>query len=188
MTAAGRKRKIYILLTFSGSLLSRMIKLWTKEPYSHVSVSLDMDLEELYSFGRKHPKNPLFAGFIKEDVLQGTYARFPKTECALYELDIDEVGFKRLTRELDKFKEGQKKYRYNLLGLLGVIVNRPVDREYSYFCSQFVSEVLNNSGIKLIDKPSALIEPRDFRDCRKLRLIYEGNLNSYKNSLILSCR
>lgn len=175
------EREIYILLTYSGTVLSKIIKAFTREPYSHVSVSLDLDLEEMYSFGRKVPSNPLFAGFVKEDVINGTYARFPKTKCALYSVKISEENYDKLLRELEKFKNCKDRYRYNLAGLVGYMLNRPVDREYRYFCSEFVSEVLSNSGVRLIDKPSSLTAPGDFRRCRELNLVYEGGLREYKN-------
>lgn len=173
------KHVIYILLTYSGSILSRVINKKTREPYSHVSIAFDEELKELYSFGRLRPSNPIFAGFVKEDIENGTYARFPETTCALYSLDIDEVQYKRLIKELKKFIASDHRYRYNLIGLMGAAVNYPIERQYKYFCSQFVTSLLNNSGIKLIDKEAGLTAPRDFRECNELNLVYEGNLQSY---------
>lgn len=43
-------KKIYIILTHTGTLLSKIIKMYTKDEYSHVSISLDSELEEMYSF------------------------------------------------------------------------------------------------------------------------------------------
>ena len=37
--------KIYIVLTHTGTLLSRLIKAWTKDEFSHVSISLDEKLD-----------------------------------------------------------------------------------------------------------------------------------------------
>ncbi len=151
---------IYILLTHSGSLLSKCINIYTKEPYTHVSIALDTNLNELYSFGRINPYNPIFAGFVREDIINGTYSRFPETRCALYSLNLDEDQYIRLKNELYKFKiNGGDKYGYNLLGLFGLILNRPIERKYNYFCSQFVATILNNSGICLFNKSSALVSP-----------------------------
>lgn len=173
------KHTIYILLTHSGSLLSKCINVYTKEPYTHVSISLDEELKELYSFGRLKPRNPIIAGFVKEDIFNGTYARFPETKCALYSLDINELQYRKLIRKLQRFKRDGDKYGYNLIGLIGVMVNYPVERKYNYFCSQFVSSLLKSSGIKLIDKDSGLTSPRDFRECKELNLVYEGKLQNY---------
>lgn len=177
-----KKYMIYILLTYSGSVLSRVINKKTREPYSHVSIAFDEELKELYSFGRLHPRNPMYAGFVKEDIVNGTYARFPKTTCAVYSLEINKKQYKRLILELTKFRLSDRRYRYNFIGLVGAAINYPIEREYNYFCSQFVTSLLNNSGIKLIDKKAGLTAPRDFRECNELNLIYEGNLQSYNLS------
>lgn len=174
-----KKHTIYILLTHSGSLLSKCINVYTKEPYTHVSIAFDEELKELYSFGRLRPRNPIIAGFVKEDIANGTYARFPETRCALYSLDINDLQYKKLMKELERFKRDGEKYGYNLIGLLGVMVNYPIERKYNYFCSQFVSSLLRKSGIKLIDKHTGLTSPRDFRECRELNLVYEGKLQNY---------
>lgn len=167
------------MLTHSGSLLSKCINIYTREPYTHVSISLDEELKELYSFGRLKPNNPIIAGFVQEDIKNGTYKRFPNTMCALYSIKINRTQYKKLKREIKIFKKDGEKYGYNFIGLIGFMVNYPVERKYNYFCSQFVSSLLNNSGITLIDKPTALTSPRDFRECRDLNLVYEGNLQLY---------
>src|SRR5699024_6334381 len=125
---------IYILLTHSGSLLSRWINKYTKEPYTHVSIALDINLKELYSFGRIYPSNPLIGGFVKEDIKNGTYARFPNTMCALYSLKIDDIQYNKLRKELHRFKINSDNYAYNLMGLFGVMLNYPLEREGHYFC------------------------------------------------------
>lgn len=173
------EKQIYILLSHSGSILSKLINIYTKTNYTHVSVGLDKDLDQLYSFGRLRPYNPVLGGFIREDILNGTYTRFPNTKCAIYHLTVTEEQYERLNNEIRKFILEQEKYKYNLLGLLGVIINRPVQRKYSYFCSQFVSEVLNNSGINIIEKTPGLTSPVDFLECEELQMIYEGQLNEY---------
>ena len=178
---------IYILLTYSGSVLSRVINKKTQEPYSHVSIAFDEGLKELYSFGRLRPRNPIYAGFVKEDIANGTYARFPETTCAVYSLEINEKQYKRLMMEIERFILSDHRYRYNFIGLVGALVNYPIERKYNYFCSQFVSSLLTNSGIKLISKEAGLTAPRDFRECDELNLIYEGNLQSYSLLKPITC-
>ncbi len=181
------KYEIYIVLTYSGSMLSRLINKKTKEPYSHVSIGLDKELNELYSFGRLRPNNPVIGGFVKEDIINGTYARFPKTTCAIYSLEINKKQYKKLLRELKKFILSESRYRYNFIGLVGVVINYPIERKYNYFCSQFVSSLLTNSGILLIDKKAGLTAPRDFRECNELYLVYEGKLQGYNIVNPITC-
>ena len=52
-------KKIYIILTQSGTLFSKTIRFFTGKPYNHASIGLNESLDEFYSFGRKVPTNPL---------------------------------------------------------------------------------------------------------------------------------
>ena len=86
-----------------------------------------------------------------------------------------------MKRVLNVFKKNQKKFLYNLIGVLGVSLNEPVEFSNSYFCSQFVAEVLHRSGIKLWEKLPALVTPDDFRQNKHLVFVYEGKLFDYKH-------
>ncbi|PFA62168.1 hypothetical protein CN378_21375 [Bacillus sp. AFS015802] len=171
---------IYILLTDTGTLFTKSIKKYTKAPYNHASISFDRELNELYSFGRKHPSNPINGGFVKEDIFQGTYSKYPQTTCVIYQLEVTGRHIEKMKRVLNVFKRSRNKFLYNLLGVFGVSMNEPVEFSNSYFCSQFVAEVLQRSGIKLWDKLPALITPEDFRKHPQLHLLYEGKLFDYE--------
>ncbi|MCL1950335.1 MAG: hypothetical protein FWF59_11445 [Turicibacter sp.] len=47
--------EIYIVLTKTSSVASKLIGCYTKKPYSHVSIAFDKELKQVYSFGRKRP-------------------------------------------------------------------------------------------------------------------------------------
>ena len=85
-----------------------------------------------------------------------------------------------MKRVLHIFIRSRQKYMYNLLGVIGITLKEPVEFSNSYFCSQFVAEILQRSGIKLWDKLPALVTPDDFRQCEQLKLVYEGMLRNYK--------
>lgn len=172
-------KDIYILLTRTGTLLSNTVKLYTRKPFNHVSISLDKELNELYSFGRKTPWNPLVAGFIKEDILFGTYARFPDTTCEVYKYRVDNITMGKIRKKIEYFKEHEDSYRYNLLGLFCVMFNKPLNREKAFFCSQFVTHIFIESGLELFDKNQGLITPDDFRHLEGFDLIYKGDLLDY---------
>lgn len=175
-----RNYTIYILLTHSGSLPSKLIRMYTREPYSHVSIALDPNLNELYSFGRLKPSNPIFGGFVREDIVYGTFGRFPQTQCAVYSLTVNQLQYERLKAELNNFVANSTKYRYNFLGLFGLMLDIPIQRNNKFFCSQFVATLLANSGIDIFNKAPALVRPGDFRKCKELTLLYEGSLRLYR--------
>ncbi len=179
----GRKTKdIYILLSNTGTLFTKTIKLYTKAPYNHTSLALNEDLRETYSFGRKNPINPFVAGFVRENET-GIYGYYKDTTCAIYKLEIDADIYEKIKMNIMLFERDKESYKYNLIGLLGVMANRPVKRKRAYFCSQFVYDVLEQNGVKLFDKPAELVTPKDFQYCKELKLIYQGRLLDYAQRL-----
>ena len=54
-------KNIYLILTYTGTVLSKIIKNYTKDEVSHVSISLDVELKQMYSFARLNPYNFLNA-------------------------------------------------------------------------------------------------------------------------------
>lgn len=179
-----KKKNIYLLFTDTGSVLNNLIKRYTKAPYNHTSIAFDIELNELYSFGRLNPANPLIAGFVKEDIYSGTFARFEETNFSLYSFEVDEHTYNRMKEVIRDFERQKEKYRYNFIGLLGVIANRPIERQYAYFCSQFVATVFQRSGIQIFDKPPSLVRPDDFIKSGQLKYVYNGKLKNYNTEFI----
>jgi len=172
-------QSVFILLTNTGTLFTKTIRTYTRAPYNHASIAFDRELTELYSFGRKNPANPLNGGFVKEDIRTGTYSRYPNTTCVIYELRVSERELAKMRRVLQLFIAKRHRFLYNILGVIGIALKEPVEFSNSYFCSQFVAEILQRSGIKLWNKLPALVTPDDFRQCERLQLIYEGKLSEY---------
>lgn len=169
-------RKIYIVLTDTGTIFTRLIKLYTKSPYNHVSIAFDKQLKEIYSFGRKNPYNPFFAGFVQENIENHLFQR---AACQIYGLTVTENQYHKLVENIEQFKKNHKKYKYNLLGLLGIMFNKEIHREYAYFCSQFIATLFFRCGIPLTKKSPNLTTPDDIRKSIKLCLEYEGPLDVY---------
>jgi len=179
------KKNIYILLTNTGSVLNNLIKRYTKAPYNHASIAFDIELKELYSFGRLNPANPLVAGFVKEDIRGGTFARFEETTFSLYSFEVSESTYYKMISVIREFESQKEKYKYNFIGLLGVMTNLPIEREYAYFCSQFIATVFKRSGIDLFNKPPSLVRPDDFVKSGQLKFLYRGKLKHYNPNAII---
>jgi len=178
-----KKRSVYILISKTSTLPSAVIKMWTRQPYAHTSLALDIELNEMYSFARKKLRNPFDCGFITEDITKGVFGRDVNTTCRVARLWITENQYKKLMKTLDKFKRDRAFYKYNYIGIFGVVFGKAVEREYNYFCSQFVYHVLDKAGVDMFDKKPGLVRPEDFRIWEELELIYEGKLNQYRDFL-----
>lgn len=177
-----KEHTVYILLSHSGSMFSRTINLCTDHPYTHASIALDQNLDEVFSFGRLNPYNPFLAGFVKEDLDFGTFSRFPNTTCSLYAIETTEEQYGQIRAEIDRFRSEGHKYKYSFLGIMTAAFDHPLSRRYKYFCSQFVAEVFEKSGIKLTDKHPGLVSPMDIASCHQLELLYTGYLREYRSA------
>lgn len=170
---------VYILLTDTGSLFTRVIKQVTRNPYNHVSISFEEDLHILYSFGRRQPNNPFFGGFVEESIYSGTFKRFENTTCMVLKFTVEDDEYNLLKSNVKKFVSNMDGYNYNLIGLIGAAFNIKVPRRNSYFCSEFVAELMYRSNLNYWDRPSHLIRPFDFGESDKFEIIYEGLLTDY---------
>ena len=176
-----KENAVYIVLSHTGTRFSRVIKHMTKIPYSHVSIALDEDLDELYSFGRKHPKNPFYCGFVKEDIINGTFAYFPNTMCSIYKLEVDHNTYNNIKHNINVFKS-KRILTYNFPGVVGLSVNKSISIPHSYFCSEFVATILKDSNVNLFKKIPSSVSPKDFLECEGYELYYKGLLRTYYNN------
>lgn len=170
-------KKIYIILTHTGTVLSRTIKLYTREDFSHVSIALDPDLKEMYSFGRLNPYNPFYGGFVHEKINEGTFKRFKNTVTCVYSLEIEDYKFNILRKTIKDMENKSEIYKFNILGLIAVSIHLKLRFKNSFYCAEFVKYVLEKS--KVTSELPEIIKPCDFRNIKSLRKEYTGKLRDY---------
>lgn len=175
-------QKIYIILTNTGTLLGRIIKLYTRDEFSHVSISLDKKLYRMYSFGRLRPYNPFIGGFVHEKIDEGTFKRFYKTKCEILELEINDVQYENLVNNIEEIKKNRSKYKFNVAGLFSVVLNKKVKKDYYFYCAEFVKYVLEKSDIKY--QLPEIIRPQHFKEIKESEKIYSGLLREYNDNKV----
>lgn len=175
------ERMLYFLFTDTGSYLSKAINYYTKKPLNHVSIGFDAQLKELYSFGRKQPRNPFIGGFIKEDI-QSELLR--KASCEVYCVPVAEEDYEAVIANIKAIEARQKYYKYNFIGLFGVMMEIEIKRKSAYFCSQFVATVLADLDKFEFGKPTCFITPTDIRNYPGLQLLYQGTLEDYQKHTV----
>lgn len=176
-----QEKKIYILLTDTGTILTRLIKFYTRKPYNHISIALDAELMEIYSFGRKAENNPFVGGFVSEDIHSEL---FNQAHCAIYSLTITDDEFQKMVHYIQEIATKKECYRYNFIGLFGVLLKKPIKRENAFFCSQFVATVLKESKVINFEKDLSLIEPSDLPQLANFQLVFEGRLKGYQSRIM----
>lgn len=169
-------KTLYIFLTRSGTLLSNLVYHITGAQYTHVSLAFDPDLTTLYSSTRKNGYTMFPAGPSKEYLNRGVFRLREDIPCALYALDGTVEAYLRARRRADHMMAHGELYRFNSLGLLLCALHIRWKRRRHYFCSQFVSEVLQKSGSLDLPKHSTLMHPNDYTSLPQLRCLYQGRL------------
>lgn len=179
-------KKIYIILTHTGTVLSTIIKYYTKDEFSHVSIALDADLEEMYSFGRLNPYNPFLGSFVHEHINRGTFKRFKKTRAEVYSLFVSDEQYEKAKKTIEYFNNNKQKYKFNIIGLACVSINKKIMRKNSFYCAEFVKHILKVIGITEVNQLPKIIRPENFKQLQGLRLEYEGLLKKYKKKNYLT--
>ena len=171
-------KSIYIVLTRSDTILSRLIHLVTADTYTHVSIAFDEQLQTLYSSARKNGRTIFPAGPCREYLCGDYYQKNARLiPCAVYELEVSDEAYDKAVEEVTQIMEQADQYHYNILGLLLCQLNIPHRRRHHFFCSQFVSEVLHRSQAVSLPKDTSLMKPSDYMQLPQLLCRFRGRLN-----------
>ena len=174
------KSFIYLLFTKSNTLMSKAVSALTSDEYTHVSVCVDENLSDFYSFGRRRPCFMLPAGFTKESVYGGLYLRDESIPCKLVRIQTGEKKVDRAKAILDFFYAHRFQYKYSIIGTILCRVGITCHRDHHRFCSQFVSELLQECDIMTDGREPALTRPSQLdRELRAYRL-FEGDIGGLK--------
>ena len=173
-------KKIYLILTHTGTTLSTIIKCYTKDEFSHVSIALDKELNTMYSFGRLRPNNPFIGGFVHEGIDFGTFKRFKNTQSEIYSLEIADNKYEKIKEEIKEFESNKEKYKFNIIGLFAVSINKKIHYKDTFYCAEFVKYLFEK--VKLDNNLPDIIRPQDFKKLKDIELVYNGKLKDYKKN------
>lgn len=174
-------RTIYIVLTYTGTWLSKAINIVAKHEFTHVSISLDETLNAMFSFGRKKVNNPVIGGFVKERINHGIYKKFRETDAEVYKLEISDEGYDHIEDIIKHMTQHKEKYNFNFIGLVFAGIHKKVEFKHSFYCAEFVKYILENGKLDLSYMPDP-VRPIDFRNLRNAELIYRGKLRNYQEN------
>ncbi len=171
-------KQIYIVLTHTGTTLSKIIRSCTKDEFSHSSISLDRELKEMYSFGRLNPYNPFWGGFVHEGIDCGTFKRFQATWANVYALTVEDEQYQQIQSIIHYIEATKALHNFNVIGLFAVGIHKRIHSDHAFYCAEFVKYVLEQAGIGT-NLPE-LIRPESFKQLANIKLVYQGKLKDYK--------
>ncbi|MDR0906163.1 MAG: hypothetical protein LBN00_08345 [Oscillospiraceae bacterium] len=172
-----QNKQIYIVLSRSGTILSHIIHAITRDSYTHASIALDVDLDLMFSFGRRYERNP-FLGCFKKETVNDRHFRFGRSGLVL-ELSVTEEQYDEVFHNIRVFCDNPDAFSYNLPGLITGIFNRTHERETRFFCSEFVYFVLNEAGICDFGITRGHVRPQMFLRRLNGRVVFDGKLPAY---------
>jgi len=70
-------RCLYIVLTRTNTVISKLIHVINNDEYTHAAIALDKELDHMYSFGRKYTFNPFIGVFKHEEINKGIWGAAP---------------------------------------------------------------------------------------------------------------
>nr|DAO78363.1 MAG TPA: cysteine peptidase [Caudoviricetes sp.] len=160
----GKYGILYVVLFSNNTLISKLIKMWTKSEFSHCAVGFDKELNDIYSFATDSDMGSKRIGFVKDSI-----SHYHDINIKVYAIAIPFKYLYKLKKFFKDYIENSKKTSYNILAILSILIhkqlsllNRYYDK-YSMICSQFVYTVLCLCHIydNMQNKKSYQISPKD---------------------------
>ena len=171
-------RKVYIVLSQTGTVLSRILRALTGDSYNHSSIALTEDLQTMYSFGRLHPYNPFRGGFVQESPAYGTFKRFKNTRVMVLETEISSESYSEIGQLICEMLKDKARYHYNYWGLLLAALRIPVKKKNCYYCSEFVKALVLRMGLPGAEEIPDIVRPMHFLTVSH-KTVYVGKLREY---------
>lgn len=171
---------VYIVISQTGTLLSRFLKLVTKAEYNHASISLLPNLDTMYSFGRKNPYNPFRAGFVTESPRFGTFKRFSQTRILVLDITVSEEQYQAIQRRIQIMLALRQHYGYNYLGLWLAGLRICYRQKRRFYCSEFVKDLLEKQNVKGAGQLNPIVQPIHFLNLPNAKQVYSGRLADYR--------
>jgi hypothetical protein len=174
---------LYIVLTRTNTVISRFVQLVKKDEYTHAAISLDEELNYMYSFGRKYTYYPFIGRFKREDINKGLYKFNKNLPIVIMELEVTKQQYEDAKGLLDQFISHSNQYKYNYKGLLHSLLNKSVCYDNRFLCSEFVYYILKESGIIDLKISRNLVRPQNLLNLNG-KIVYEGSIKNlqYRSS------
>lgn len=179
-------RPVFIILTYTGTLFSKLVKWFTNDTYTHASISFDSSMSNMISFNRNGD------GMVTEDLSK--FAKNGRENVAKYSIYVymaNKEEYNSMKRFINNIKAKLSNFKYNMLGALRLIPNQRLFGKEStiadkYFCSEFVASVLDSGNKELLNKPSYMFRPNMLSKIKNIIFLKRGFVKNFNPSEIHS--
>ncbi|PZR52737.1 hypothetical protein DNL40_10195 [Xylanimonas oleitrophica] len=169
---------VYVVLSRSDTVLSRLIGAVTGDEYTHAALALDPGLGLMFSFGRRRAGNPFVGCFKRERLDDDVYGRARELPGVVLAVPVTPAQREAVCGQLAQFLLDSHAYRYNTAGLVSALVGRGSEDDTRFFCSEFVYHVLHRAGVCDLGVPRRLVHPQTLLGVPG-EVLFEGDLKAY---------
>jgi len=171
-------KNLYIILPRSETFVAKIARTLTKYPYSHVTLSLDDNLEVFYSYSRLRNDSPLISGFAKEYRSHLASKEGVKLTCKIFKIPVTNKEYNNIKKFInDNEKDDLMLFNYLSMATLTIIGGFEVYKTQN--CCGFVAQALEFIDKINLNKPYYRYLPKDFDDMlSKDYLYFEGELDT----------
>lgn len=174
---------VYVLLTYTNSLMAKAIKFVTHQPYSHAGISLDSSLTNIFTYGRKEVKDK--CKFTVESIFDGALGAVKdSTPYSLYVSFFKKYQFETLKERIENIKEDINKHGYSYIGLINFALGKETYNDYRMFCSQFVADVIKAGDPNRVKKHASRYSPSDLSKVKGMHFVTKGILGKYNQNKV----
>ena len=145
-------KQISILLTKYSDWTSRLIHWMSGRGYTYSSIALEDSPERYFSFNHR--------GFTEETLEKHRRHGVRQSRC--YQIQVSDEVYAALESRIQWFLTHRTRFRYSRFGVFCCLLHIPFRRKDQYFCSQFVAELLADSGAVSLSRNPTLFQPNHF--------------------------
>ena len=139
---------VYVVFSSTPYRIGKMIRCFTGESYNHVSISLDRELAQMYSFARRFYRTPFYGGFVRESKARYSPKGIP-SQIKICRLQVSAEAYAQLEARLNAMYNRREQLLYNHLSIFTIPFRRLFLVKDAHVCSEFVAQQLHLLGMPL---------------------------------------
>jgi len=193
-------KEIYLVLSKRNTKIGKLIRLraninflgyYEGQEYSHASLSLDDKLDNMYSFAREETHS-LKSSLIKEDIKTGIFKLSRDQNMVVFKIPVEKKQYDEVSSNVEEYWLKRDTLKFNVPSLVKMLfcgMGLKIDKHYT--CSEWISTVLDKSGVKIFDPQTPKevkrrmphnVRPFDYYTTLKNNIVYEGKIGGYTPS------
>jgi len=145
---------IYVVFISTNTAMGKMIRLFTRNRYSHVTVAFERDLNRMYSFARYYINSPILGGFVTERPGRYLYGE-QDAPVKICEVPVEFGEYERIRKEVDFFQRNREEMIYNTANAVLSLLGKRLTAKNMFTCLEFTTHLLrypNMSEIRELER------------------------------------